>query len=229
MEGVLTEIIDPNIVLVTITSQAAYLTAKPEDKEDTEMQDIPVNKIKLAKSTVNSICRSYDDHTREEFINRMIEDPVKKGRVATIARNLGAKPSTAARRPSNFTGEHEQHIQEIVEKDLQLCAVDIIDSLTSKFEGFSISKSQMNHHLKNNVFISVKNPTFEPKIKNSDKNLQKRYEWFMEWKDSDLEYVEVESSDDREANKPPSKGITTARFIKFMNEMLDIMDIHGYG
>lgn len=54
MQGVLTEIIDPNIVLVTITSQAAYLIAKPEDKENTEMQDMPVNEIKLAKSTVNS-------------------------------------------------------------------------------------------------------------------------------------------------------------------------------
>lgn len=79
-------------------------------------------------------------------------------------------------RPSNFTGEHMQSIQEIVEKDSQFCAVGIIDSLTSKFEGFSISKSQMNHHLRNNVFISVKKPTFEPKIKNSGKNLQKIYE-----------------------------------------------------
>jgi transposase-like protein len=61
----------------------------------------------------------------------MIEIPVKRGKVAVIARNLGVKPSTAARwwkqyqeteevlykkseknlgRPSNFTGEHEQHI-----------------------------------------------------------------------------------------------------------------------
>jgi hypothetical protein len=72
--------------------------------------------------------------------------------------------------------EHEQHIQEIVEKDPQLCAVDIIDSLASQFEGFSISKSQMNYHLKNNMFISVKKPTFEPKIRNSDDNLQTRYE-----------------------------------------------------
>jgi hypothetical protein len=40
-----------------------------------------------------------------------------------------------------------------------------------------------------------------------------------------IEYVEVKSSDDREANKPPSKGTTTAHFIKFMNEMLDIMDM----
>lgn len=90
------------------------------------------------------------------------------------------KPEKNIVRPSNFTGEHVQNIQGIVEKDSQLCAVGIIDSLTSKFEGISISKSQMNHHLKNNVFISVNKPTFGPKIKNSGKNLQKRYEWFME-------------------------------------------------
>ncbi|KAL7318787.1 hypothetical protein PS15m_001991 [Mucor circinelloides] len=41
-----------------------------------------------------------------------------------------------------------------------------------------------------------------------------------------IEYVKVESSDDRrDANKPPSKGATTAYFIKFMDEMLDIMDM----
>lgn len=53
----------------------------------------------------------------------------------------------------------------MIEKDSQLCAVGIIESLTSKFEGFFDFKSQMNHHLKNNVFVSAKKPTFEPKIK----------------------------------------------------------------
>ncbi|KAG2234034.1 hypothetical protein INT48_007124 [Thamnidium elegans] len=255
MEGVLTEIIDPNIVPVTITSQAAYLTAKPEDKEDTEMQDIHVNEIRLVKSTVNSTYRSYDGHTSEKFINRMIEVPVKRGRVVAIARNLGVKPSTAnIDRPSNFTGEHVQNTQEIVEKDSQLCCVGIIDSLTSKFEGFSISKSQMNHHLKNNVFIFVKKPTFEPKKKNlgtpaivevektrspshtifgaihpsktpinkgkvqkaqTNKNEKSKKRKPARAKDQRvsktiigkpvIEYVEIESSDGRESNKPPSK------------------------
>jgi hypothetical protein len=35
MEGVLTEISDPNIVLETITSQMAYLSLKPVEKETT--------------------------------------------------------------------------------------------------------------------------------------------------------------------------------------------------
>lgn len=83
--------------MATLTSQAAYLAAKPEDEKETEMQYIVVNKIKLVKSTVNSAYRSYDEYTKEEFIDRMIESPVKRGRVAAIARNLGVKPSTTAR------------------------------------------------------------------------------------------------------------------------------------
>jgi transposase len=174
MEGVLTDIIDPNIVLATITSQAAYLAAKPDDIKDTEMGDGSANKVKLAKAPVNSTYRNYDEHTREKFIDRMIEGPVKRGRKAAIARELGVKYITAKRwwehyeetgevpykksernigRPRTFTEEHEEYIQEIVEKDPQLCAVDIIDSLTSKFEDFPISKSQMNHRLKNNMFV----------------------------------------------------------------------------
>ncbi|KAI9272208.1 hypothetical protein EDC94DRAFT_495562, partial [Helicostylum pulchrum] len=40
-----------------------------------------------------------------------------------------------------------------------------------------------------------------------------------------VEYVKVEHIDDIEANKSHSKGTTTAHFIKFMNELLDIMDM----
>ncbi|KAG2229910.1 hypothetical protein INT48_008285 [Thamnidium elegans] len=131
MEGVLTDITDPNIVLVTITSREAYLATKPKDDDkDTEM----------------------DGHTREKFIDRMIEGPVRRGRVAEIPYKKSEKN---VGRPSSFSGEHEQHIEEIVEQNPQICADDIIDSLTHKFEGFSISKSQMNHHLKNNMFITI--------------------------------------------------------------------------
>ena len=38
------------------------------------------------------------------------------------------------------------------------------------------------------MFITVKRPTFEAKIRNSDDNLQARYEWFMKYKDSDLDF-----------------------------------------
>jgi hypothetical protein len=40
-----------------------------------------------------------------------------------------------------------------------------------------------------------------------------------------IEYVDVEESTVIENSKPVAKGTTTAHFVKFMNELLDIMDM----
>ncbi|KAG1136830.1 hypothetical protein G6F37_011710 [Rhizopus arrhizus] len=104
--------------------------------------------------------------------------------------------------------------------------------------------------------------------RNSDNNLQTRYEWLMKWKGSDpgyakncvfvdeaalmtakkkqkkrkkarrrqragdiiieeptIEYVDVEKSTAIENNKTLAKGTTTAHFIRFISELLDIMDM----
>ncbi|RCH98005.1 hypothetical protein CU097_008881 [Rhizopus azygosporus] len=185
----------------------------------------------------------------------------------------------------------------------------------------------MNHHLRNSMLITIKKLAFNPKVRNSENNLQTRYKWLMKWKDSDLdytkncvfideagfninvrnnwarsavgtpaqaeieknrspsytiigaihctsvihvvmkkpppkkqrgpktqtsktakpkkrklaeskeqragdiiieeptiEYVVVEERTDVENNKPVAKGITTAHFVKFMNELLDIIN-----
>ncbi|KAG1321405.1 hypothetical protein G6F62_010837 [Rhizopus arrhizus] len=139
----------------------------------------------------------------------MIENPTERGKVTLHAKDLGINPRTAMRwwkhyqetrkvlhknlqrnpgRPDLLTTEHEQHIQQIVKKDSRLCADNIIDSLKSQFEDLKISKSQMNHHLRNNMFISIKQ-TFDPMARDSDSSLQTRYEWFMKWKGSDLGYT----------------------------------------
>lgn len=49
-------------------------------------------------------------------------------------------------------------------------------SLTSQFENFKISKSQMNHRLRNNMLITIKKPTFDPKARNSKNILQTKCE-----------------------------------------------------
>ncbi|KAG0740695.1 hypothetical protein G6F57_005413 [Rhizopus arrhizus] len=92
----------------------------------------------------------------------MIEGPTERGKVTLHAKDLGINPRTAMRwwkhyqetgkaaykklqrnpgRPSSLTPEYEQHIQQIVEKESQLCADDVIDSLKSQFEDLKISKS----------------------------------------------------------------------------------------
>lgn len=39
------------------------------------------------------------------------------------------------------------------------------------------------------MLITVKKPTFEAEVRNSEANLQTRFEWFMKWKDTDLDYT----------------------------------------
>lgn len=147
---------------------------------------------------------------REAFIDRMIEGPKERGKVTLYAKDLGINPRTDMRwwkhyeetgevaykksernvgRPNLFTLKREQHIREILDKDTQLFSDDIIDSVTWQFEDSKISKSQMNHHLRNSMLVTVKRLTINPKVKNSDSTLQKRYDWFMDWKDSDMHFT----------------------------------------
>jgi dsRNA-specific ribonuclease len=135
MEGVLTEISDPNVVLETITSQKSYLSLKPAEKETTA-KDMTKKAVEVVKPTGSSIYKDYNDQTREVFIDRMIEGPLERAKVTLHAKDLGINPRTAMRwwnhyqetgkvaykksqrnsgRPNSFTPEHEQYIQQIVE------------------------------------------------------------------------------------------------------------------
>ncbi|KAI9468056.1 hypothetical protein BDB00DRAFT_752326, partial [Zychaea mexicana] len=68
---------------------------------------------------------------------------------------------------SSFTTELNEYITKLLDNDPQIFADDIINSLTEQFEGFTISKLQMNNHLCNTMLITVKKPYFEPEVRNS--------------------------------------------------------------
>lgn len=143
------------------------------------------------------------------MIDRMIESPEERGKAARFARELGINERTAQRwwkqyqetnevpykksrangLESSFKSEHQEYVRKLLDEDPQLYSVDIIDKLAEQFMGFSISKAQLNHHLKNTMLITVKKPTFEPAARNSEANLQARYNWYMEWKDTDLDFA----------------------------------------
>lgn len=98
MEGVLTEINDPKIVLESLTNYGSYLSKKSEEKQAavaTEVAPKPIEVVQPASST--SAYNDYSDLTRETFVNRMIESPVERGNVARHAKKLGINPRTAKR------------------------------------------------------------------------------------------------------------------------------------
>ncbi|PHZ14592.1 uncharacterized protein RHIMIDRAFT_235359 [Rhizopus microsporus ATCC 52813] len=140
----------------------------------------------------------------------MLESPQERGIVAKFAKDLNINYCTALiwwkyyegaeevaykkfeennGPKSSFTTEHNEYIKEQLDNGPQLYSDDIINSLTKRFEVFTISKPQLNNHLRNIMLITVKKPMFEPEIRNSVGNLQTIFEWFMEWKDSDLDFI----------------------------------------
>ncbi|KAG0747001.1 hypothetical protein G6F57_007204 [Rhizopus arrhizus] len=186
MKDVLTQITDPNVVLEIIATQSSYLEARKsiEERNVKKIDDVEpkaATKPKLKQNMYND----YSDNTREVFIDRMLEIAEERGRIVRFAKELDVEPRTARRwwkryqetnevlyklsknnvdRPSSFTTEHETYIRELLDNDPQLYSEDIIGELSKEFMGFSISKTQLNHHLRNNMLVTIKNLHLNPKL-----------------------------------------------------------------
>ncbi|KAG1376532.1 hypothetical protein G6F61_007519 [Rhizopus arrhizus] len=186
MKDVLTQITDPDVVLETIATQSSYLEARKsiEERNVKKIDDVEpkaATKPKLKQNMYND----YSDNTREVFIDRMLEIAEERGRIVRFAKELDVEPRTARRwwkryqetnevsyklsknnvgRPSSFTTEHETYIRELLDNDPQLYSEDIIGELSKEFMGFSISKTQLNHLLRNNMLVTIKNLHLNPKL-----------------------------------------------------------------
>ncbi|KAI7891060.1 uncharacterized protein EV154DRAFT_421023 [Mucor mucedo] len=197
MEDVLTHVNDPNVVLETTASQKTYLSVKCPEKtaEELSSKKQPKPKVPDSDKTYNY----YSDFTRETFIDRMLEKPEERGLVAKVTKGLNSnyrtslrwwnqyketeeipnkKPERNGGSKSSFTTKYNEYLQGLLDNEPQLFSDDIMKSLTEQFEGFTISKSQLNNYLRNTMLITIKKPLFEPEIRNSPENMQTRFEWF---------------------------------------------------
>jgi hypothetical protein len=214
MEEVFTEIKDPRIFLETIISHDQYQKNKPkESKKKTLVENegsLTAAKKSTSKKTGSTSYLVYNDHQRNTFIDRMIEQPVGNRDAKNTGIELGIHPRTAQRwwtiyeetgevpykkstknkgRPLCFTQEHKIRVQELIDDNPQTSVTEVVDDLIAKFEDFSMSKSGVHQHMKTTCSLSVQVPRFEAIKKNSPENLEERYEWFMKWKDSDVDFV----------------------------------------
>jgi hypothetical protein len=60
IEGVLTDVSDPNVILETIASQRSYLSLKPAEKETTA-KGTTKRAVEVVKAIDNSIYKDYND------------------------------------------------------------------------------------------------------------------------------------------------------------------------
>ncbi|KAG1092608.1 hypothetical protein G6F42_019158 [Rhizopus arrhizus] len=291
MEDVLTEVNDPNIVLETLTNQKTYFDQKPLEKL---VVDKVTNGVKSEKRTTTvSVYTNYSDKEREQFIDKMIECAQEKGAAARVARSMGINVRNAQKWwKHTFTEEHDSFLIKLIDNDPQIIVSDIMEMLIVEFEGFSISNSQLNHHLKNDLCLTMKKATLEAEARNSPDsdldftrncvfiheagfhvNMRFNYarsaagtrarvktkktrspshtiigaihsgsvllvqlrkppskkellgQQTPKKRKTTIKGVKRAASPPPEDKANPPKGTTTAHFIKFINELLDVMDL----
>lgn len=202
------------------------------------------------------------------------------------------KNSEMKGRPSTFTEEHDSFLIKLIDNDPQIIVSDIMEMLIVEFEGFSISNSQLNHHLKNDLCLTMKKATLEAEARNSPDsdldftrncvfiheagfhvNMRFNYarsaagtrarvktkktrspshtiigaihsgsvllvqlrkppskkellgQQTPKKRKTTIKGVKRAASPPPEDKVNPPKGTTTAHFIKFINELLDVMDL----
>ncbi|KAI7904497.1 uncharacterized protein BX663DRAFT_550176 [Cokeromyces recurvatus] len=65
----------------------------------------------------------------------------------------------------------------MVKDNPQTTVNDVLESLTERFDNLKISKTQLHHHMKTTLNLTVKYATFEPKAGDNADNLDTRYHW----------------------------------------------------
>ncbi|KAI9471063.1 MAG: hypothetical protein EXX96DRAFT_507510, partial [Benjaminiella poitrasii] len=208
MEIVLTEINDPNIVLETITSKKQYLENKSPEKIKQKIAKPP--KAKKEDNNKSTVYNLYNDNQRINFISKMIDLPLGSRKAAKVARELGINVRTAQRwwshyleteelpfkkttritgRHSQFTEEPQRFVKQMVVDNPQTTVDEVLENVTSEFKDLTISRTQLHHHMKNTLNLTVKYPTFETIARNDPDNLESRFQWFQLYKDTDLDYL----------------------------------------
>ncbi|EIE91082.1 hypothetical protein G6F55_000512 [Rhizopus delemar] len=310
MDGVLTNVTNLQITLETLPNRETYIQAQKAilasvAAENEEKKPALTPKNSSVVETSSKMYNQYSNHQRDLFITKMIESATERGIAAKVARSLGIEVREGQKwrkhyretggvpykksvdnqgRKKKITPEHDQFIRDLVDNDPQIFAEDIVDQLVQQFDNVSISKSHMNNYLKSELCMAIKKPIFESTDRNFPKNLQDRYDWYMVWKDTNIEFTEncifideasfyinmrfnwarseigtqamptpskkrktnkgkevkraADEHDEQEqdnqvvdpeeedliTDRKVSKGTNTLHFIKFINELLDVMD-----
>ena len=90
MEGTLTQITVPNVVLETVATQSSYLDARKsiEERNAKKRDDVDPKAATKSKSKQN---------TKEVLIDQMLKRAEERGRRARFAKELSVEPRTARR------------------------------------------------------------------------------------------------------------------------------------
>ncbi|ORE16503.1 hypothetical protein BCV71DRAFT_292177 [Rhizopus microsporus] len=232
MEGILSDVINPNIILEYVTSREKYLSGKRSEKmiEEVSIKNQPrAEKPKQASSYNN-----YSDFTTETFIDRMFEQPVKRDVVSKVARDLNINYHTAV----GWWHLHNETEDIAYKKSEQnngpkKLIYDCTQRARSKSGSTAIVKQPKARSSSHTVIGAIHSSTVmhivmkKPLSRRETESAKKKRKSNSGKKRAaaEIDKADMSTENNDMSNKPVAKGTTTAHFVKFINDLLDIMDM----
>ncbi|CEP16997.1 hypothetical protein [Parasitella parasitica] len=206
------EIDNEQYPLEQLTSYDQYLDLKPPEKatimkieEREEESAVEEN----AENRITTTYRSYKDSEKEKFFYYLYEKGMS---IRGAAAELKIPKSTAYEwkkkfeeggdvftrkegsgrpvgRPAILNEEHQKYLVEMIDENPSLVLDQMMDSLTSQFEGLQISKTAFYNFVKDKCRISVKRAYFHSVERNSPAKIRERKEWVQRWQQTDMDYI----------------------------------------
>lgn len=85
--------------------------------------------------------------------------------------------------------EHKTYLKKFIDDNPSAVLDQVVDGLTQQFEGLKIQKSAVHKFMTGECNITFKKAHFHALARNNDVNIEKRYNWILQWRNSDMDYM----------------------------------------
>ncbi|CEP11854.1 hypothetical protein [Parasitella parasitica] len=109
----------------------------------------------------------------------------KRG-MKSLAKTKSGRP---VGRPPKLSSEHKGYLVRIIDEKPGIFLDEMMEKLTSEFEGLDKSRSKLQEFATTKCSISLKRAHFQPEERNSEDKIKERFEWVTEILQTDVDYL----------------------------------------
>jgi hypothetical protein len=85
--------------------------------------------------------------------------------------------------------EHKKFLINLFDDNPSTVIEQAVDNLTKQFEGLEIAKSTVHNFIKNDMGFTFKKAQFHSLKRNDDETIEKRYQWAIEMRKTDINFL----------------------------------------
>jgi transposase/transposase-like protein len=202
---------DVNFPLENITNYDSYMDLKPPERE-VKIKDVKLEVVLGNEAT----SRVYTRHSNEKKYNFFALVYDQDYSVAAAAKKLSIPRRTAYNwyqkdqdtilenqininnpeetvkkkvgRHKILSDEHKAFLLQKYGDDPRATVQETMESLISQFKGLKVSKTTVYEFMTKDCALTMKKAHFEPKERNSDQSIKKRYNWAVDVRNTDMDY-----------------------------------------